>query len=267
MALWSGSANATCPNGLTTTSCNNICTVTGTTFACDTDHAGSTTQGATAWIVTNYSASMVSAWGTDNTGATFCCEYSASAISIASLTGSDTASDVLSFNWQQYDLTNASGYTLAGTINGLDGDDTLIGSNSTSASYSEALNANDGCDTVFGGAGGESIYGGNSDCWSGLSGPDDLHGESGDDAIYGEGGKDNLYGGPGDDILWGGAGPDLICGEDGDDTLSGLGGLDTLWGGNGADTNNGGAENDSCGSAMMDYFCEVPLYSNPGCDN
>ncbi len=262
-------ALANCPNGLSTTSCRSICSATGSTFACDTDVAGSSTQGAYAWMVYDYNPGLISAWGTDNTGGAFCCEIAGSSISIASLSGADLQDDTLFFTWQYLNLTNASGYTLAGTMNGLGGDDLLTGSDSTSSSYTETLNGDKGCETIYGLNGNDNINGGDSVC-EGSSGHinyDVLYGGGGSDVIHGGDGKDEIYGGDGDDALWGGDDPDGLCGESGDDTLYGMGGLDTLWGGDGLDTNIGGPLNDKCGSAFVEFTCEIPITTNPGCEN
>ncbi|PPK35096.1 hypothetical protein CD175_30345, partial [Pseudomonas laurylsulfatiphila] len=67
-------------------------------------------------------------------------------------------------------------------------------------------------------------------------GADTLLGGAGNDIIFGQGGDDKLYGGTGNDILLGGTGNDLLDGGDGNDILLGGKGNDTLTGGLGGDT-------------------------------
>ncbi|MET0113287.1 MAG: calcium-binding protein [Limnospira maxima] len=107
-------------------------------------------------------------------------------------------------------------------INGLGGDDVLIGSS--------------GPDLLYGGAG--------NDCLFGETGDDTLLGDSGDDIVFGGSGDDILFGGPGNDQLYGGADNDILYGGKGDDFLSGDDGDDTLFGNAGNDTLFGGAGND-----------------------
>jgi len=67
-------------------------------------------------------------------------------------------------------------------------------------------------------------------------GADTLLGGAGNDIIFGQGGDDKLYGNAGNDILLGGTGKDLLDGGDGNDILMGGKGDDTLIGGLGGDT-------------------------------
>ncbi|WP_235992993.1 immunoglobulin-like domain-containing protein, partial [Pseudomonas sp. p50(2008)] len=67
-------------------------------------------------------------------------------------------------------------------------------------------------------------------------GADTLLGGAGNDIIFGQGGDDKLYGNAGNDILLGGTGTDLLDGGDGNDILMGGKGNDTLIGGLGGDT-------------------------------
>lgn len=80
-----------------------------------------------------------------------------------------------------------------------------------------------------------------------------VYGGAGNDTIQGGNGRCSLYGGLGDDSLIGGVAADLIEGGEGNDTLLGDDGNDTLYGGNGADLLNGGAGEDE-------------LYGNGGAD-
>jgi serralysin len=67
---------------------------------------------------------------------------------------------------------------------------------------------------------------------SGGAGNDSLLGGNGDDVLNGDDGQDYLAGGAGDDELNGGAGVDKIVGGTGADIINGGAGNDNLWGGN-----------------------------------
>lgn len=132
-------------------------------------------------------------------------------------------------------LTNASDvlydYNSAGTIDGLDGNDTLFGM--------------DGDDILAGGGDEDVLYGGlGRDSMDGGSHKDTLHGEEGDDTLDGGAGKDTLYGGSNKDHLLGGEAKDWLYGDGGKDTLEGGGALDKLYGGAGADTLSGDGGDD-----------------------
>jgi Ca2+-binding RTX toxin-like protein len=58
---------------------------------------------------------------------------------------------------------------------------------------------------------------------------------NGDDTLIGGGGNDDLFGGNGNDILRGGAGNDVLSGGNGDDSLVGGAGVDEMVGGRGDD--------------------------------
>ncbi|MBY6140779.1 hypothetical protein KUV26_15165 [Leisingera daeponensis] len=127
----------------------------------------------------------------------------------------------------------------AGTLNGLDGDDSLTGSSGT-----DNLMGNAGHDTIYG-------QGGNDNLRGGIHG-DRLHGGSGQDSMYGDAGYDRLWGGSSSDLLGGGAGNDTLWGGDGNDALRGGDGNDRLWGGSGADDMWGGRGNDTLGGGGGD---------------
>ena len=106
---------------------------------------------------------------------------------------------------------DATGYGAAVSINGMEGDDTLIGTSFN--------------DVILGAEGNDSV--------TGLAGNDVLVGAEGDDLLNGGGGSDTLAGDAGEDWLFGGADPDALLGGDDDDTLNGQSARDTLVGGAG----------------------------------
>jgi Ca2+-binding RTX toxin-like protein len=73
---------------------------------------------------------------------------------------------------------------------------------------------------LYGGAGNDTLLGGNSD--------DTLYGGSGNDALSGSTSGDTLYGGSGSDTLDGGVGKDVLIGGYGADTIIGGGASDTI---------------------------------------
>jgi Ca2+-binding RTX toxin-like protein len=86
-------------------------------------------------------------------------------------------------------------------------------------SFSAAIAAGSGNDTVHG-----------------AGGNDDLNGFDGDDQVYGNEGDDTVRGGKGNDNVYGGKGNDSVHGDLGDDRLSGDRGDDFIDGGEGNDT-------------------------------
>lgn len=104
------------------------------------------------------------------------------------------------------------------TVNGNDGADRIDASN---LDIPVTLNGGNGNDTLIGG-----------------SGDDLLQGGAGDDNLDGQAGNDTLLGGIGNDVLTGGPGLDSMKGEDGNDTLNAADGLADLLvdGGSGNDT-------------------------------
>ena len=90
------------------------------------------------------------------------------------------------------------------------------------------VRAADGLDTVYGGAGDDSLFG------DGAS--DQLHGGDGDDSLRGGIAGDTLIGGDGDDRLRGDAAGDRLYGDEGEDVLVGGAGRDMLFGGADADS-------------------------------
>jgi len=119
-----------------------------------------------------------------------------------------------------------------GDVNGLDGDDTLVGRTAADDTLKGA-----GGEDVLRGRGGDDLLLGGTD-------RDYLTGGGGDDDLRGDWARDTLTGGGGDDVLFGGDQNDRLIGNAGYDHLVGGGGSDQLWGGAGRDTLAGNSDND-----------------------
>jgi Ca2+-binding RTX toxin-like protein len=129
--------------------------------------------------------------------------------------------------------------TTGWTVYGLDGNDTLTGSNLRDliegGTGNDSLVGNNHNDTLRGGNGNDVLRGGQHD--------DTLEGGDGDDLLYGDEGTDRLFGGNGNDRLHAGEGYDLdsLYGGDGADFFHGnrstVGFAEpvVLWGGEGRD--------------------------------
>ncbi len=92
--------------------------------------------------------------------------------------------------------------------------------------------ADEGDDTVDGGAGDDEIHGnGGADRLSGGEDDDHVDGGDGDDTVMGDGGDDTLHGGDGDDLIQAGSGQDLVEGGAGADTISNVNAGDRVDGG------------------------------------
>ena len=104
----------------------------------------------------------------------------------------------------------------AGAIRGTAGVDTITNAGVITGNVSLGLSndrfrgdAGTSAETVYGGAGTDSVVGGAfDDIFYGGSGVDTLLGGAGDDRLYGGTGGDDLFGGAGDDTMSGGAGND-----------------------------------------------------------
>jgi hypothetical protein len=144
--------------------------------------------------------------------------------------------------WQRTCMTfPAAGAGLSVTIDGGDGDDTIIGS-----AGADALGGGGGRDLLLPAGGRDTVRGGtgfdtasfcgtaapvslslNGAADDGVAGEgadiaadvEDLVGGSGDDSLTGDSGSNRLAGGPGADVLDGGSGPDELLGGDGDDRV------------------------------------------------
>ena len=104
-------------------------------------------------------------------------------------------------------------HTGTGDPNDFDGLGNPAGQNISSS-------ASNGPDTLYGGAGNDTINAGN--------GNDTVYGGSGDDALNGNNDDDNLYGGSGNDVILGSNNNDLLVGGSGADTLTGGAGNDVF---------------------------------------
>ena len=137
------------------------------------------------------------------------------------------------------------------TLIGGAGDDTIHGGNSVG----DTILGNAGRDHLYGGAGADRISGGadrdyidggdGNDVLSGGHSDDTVYGMGGDDTISGGDGQDYLEGATGDDTIAGGTGNDMISGGRGDDTMFGGAGDDKLYGGFGTDALHGGSGDDT----------------------
>src|SRR6185295_5759211 len=94
--------------------------------------------------------------------------------------------------------TTDSGVTYAGTLNGGNGSDVIVGT-----AGNDIINGNNGNDTICGGAGNDTIDGGN--------GSDTMFGEDGDDRMFGGNAGDTMTGGNGNDFCDQGNGPGPNC--------------------------------------------------------
>ncbi|MBI1311873.1 hypothetical protein GC176_11320 [bacterium] len=123
-------------------------------------------------------------------------------------------------------LIDASAFGGMAVLEGLDGNDTLIG-----GAADDFLQGGNGNDLILGNGG--------NDLLRGHDGNDTLRGGSGNDTLEGGDGNDGLAGEDGNDSAIGEMGDDTVLGQAGDDTLFGGGGNDTVIGGSGVDRVNG----------------------------
>ena len=128
----------------------------------------------------------------------------------------------------QFDIDPGSGYarlatsmTLSITIDARFGDDYI----DASGLYQCGV-------TVYGGDGDDTIIGSNTSSPRG----DFLYGGNGNDVILGLAGEDFIYGGAGDDNIDGGTGNDFLFGDAGNDTIFSSSGYDVIDGGSGSNT-------------------------------
>ncbi len=135
------------------------------------------------------------------------------------------------------------------TLNGGDGNDTLIGTPLNDVlnggNGDDSLNGVGGDNTLDGGAGNDILFGGaGNDSILGGAGNDIASGLDGNDTILGGDGNDTVQGQYGNDSLDGGAGADIVLGSYGNDTVLGGAGRDLVIGGFGSDSVSGGDDDD-----------------------
>lgn len=128
----------------------------------------------------------------------------------------------------------------SGSQSGLQGNDTLTGSDSSDKLWgyegNDSIIGGGGWDNTHGNQGNDTIRGGEGGDWViGGKDHDELYGGPGNDLVYGNLGNDIVYGGLDDDGVLGGQGNDFVYGQEGNDTVSGDRGDDQVWGGSGAD--------------------------------
>jgi VCBS repeat-containing protein len=133
-------------------------------------------------------------------------------------------------------ILNANANLRGGLALGGNGNDTAFGS-----AQGDVIDGGQGADLIYGGAGNDTLDGGGNPDGE----IDTIFGGAGDDSILpGAGGADLLYGGDGRDTLSGGLDADALHGDAGDDVLyadqatggTSLEGADSLYGGDGNDT-------------------------------
>ncbi|MBM79750.1 MAG: hypothetical protein CMJ78_04040 [Planctomycetaceae bacterium] len=135
------------------------------------------------------------------------------------------------------------------TLNGEDGNDTLLGAAGSgkldAGAGDDSLRGFNGDDTLLGGAGNDILRGnGGNDVLDGADGNDDLRGQGSQDTIDAGAGNDTVDGGIGNDVIDGGDGDDVLTGDSGTDEINGGLGNDTLDGMSGNDTLDGGDGDD-----------------------
>lgn len=233
--LTSSAYAADCPATFGT-SCNSVCTVV--------DHhiwqctVGSSTYGSEVTLVEDYSADHeYEAWGYDGSTA-FCCAVSddiSNTFDQFQVTGSGHSDTLRFYNATLgVRLQPAGATSITAEIDGTPGNDSIQGSDCTSADYVEGLVGQSGDDTIIGNNGDDLMWGG-----------------SGEDILHGDGGDDIMDGGTDHDVMVGGAGNDLMEGDDGIDYMSGGDGDDEMHGGLGVDIMCGDLEGAS-GDALYD---------------
>jgi Ca2+-binding RTX toxin-like protein len=194
-------------------------------------------NGGTSNTVTNavFDGSSYLFWGTEANGASFCCDMGTYNVDLVIDIDGTQAQDTVNLHdggANQLDHPGFGNYVTA-HVRGYDDVDTIEGSSSNSAYYTEVLEGGDGGDLIRGFAGSDVLIGGD--------------------------GVDTLYGGDDHDTLCGGAGLDTLRGDDG---------VDYLWGEEAATMTNisnlfGDAGNDYCQTGGGRTSCEYILSPAP----
>jgi Ca2+-binding RTX toxin-like protein len=138
---------------------------------------------------------------------------------------SDIASRLVVDGQAGNDDLSAAPASLAVSMTGGDGDDTLWGGRGN-----DTLDGAGGDDWIFARGGNDIVTGGDGvDRMSGNNGNDTLSGGDDRDSLYGGSGRDSLDGGDGDDVVLGqGGSGDFVRGGLGDDVIDGGTGIDTV---------------------------------------
>jgi Ca2+-binding RTX toxin-like protein len=167
------------------------------------DHVGVDTLGGddsiSSGVTTPGPAKVVIDGGEGTDTSTYSGTAAADNIGIAN-DGTAVATFATGVNSAVQDTTNVENLV----VNGLGGDDTIVGQNGIAALTHLTVNGNDGNDTLSGGDGDDVINGGNDN--------DTIDGNRGNDLMVGGGGSDTFVWDPGD----------------GSDTVEGQGGTDTM---------------------------------------
>jgi len=152
-------------------------------------------------------------YGVDMQNHDFCCPIDDAVTPVTGVTMSATSNnDILAFidsgTGDMMETNPATSSAFVAIINGGDGDDNIVGSDSSGTYYFEQLNGDDGGDTIDGGGGNDVIHGGNQN--------DTIDGGDGNDFIYGDANIDTITAGNGNDQVFAGNGVDYVSGEGGD---------------------------------------------------
>ena len=238
-----------------------VCSYASGTLRCDLSALDCTVSPA-LYAVNYASSDSISVFGTCKTAAGpnehFCCFFDdpLGEVGLVELVGTDGDDERIAFTNNdggvQTSLSTTGTQLLKATAFGRDGEDTLVGSKSTSTLYTETLYGEKEDDVIHCNEGDDVAYGG-----------------SGDDRIYGDAGEDTLYGQRGDDTLDGGRDDDWLHGGWDDDILRGGRGNDVLYGSRGADTMSGQRDNDVlCDTNLRNFDNSCPVsnafYGNQG---
>ncbi len=271
---FSATAYASCPEPYASADCYDggsyaVCEVSGTELTCDNNRIGS--SGSYMFAIYDPAHDVCDDeycfFGNDAAFEYFCCEFDASGFNAITIHGGDTMDRVqlhYTTDTEVYFLDDygaSQGFPVR--IYGYAGDDSMSGSDATSASYVEYFYGAGGEDSYLGGdanswaygedgdddlrgyVGNDHIFGGDGDDFiMGVQGNDILHGDGGNDDIDGGQDDDEVYGGPGNDNVDGGDGADSVYGQEGSDTVEGDDGADQVYGGGGDDYVCGGDDVD-----------------------
>jgi Ca2+-binding RTX toxin-like protein len=212
-----------------TLACHSFCAQTGATYSCD---FSGETSAVTVYAVTDFANSGLESYSVFGTyglaGASkFAC-VGGVGVQELEILGTSKA-DYFQLYWDAtHLLTLPVGHTLleVGVFGGAGGD-TIYGSPANLAATGAGTCDAGYCDHLYGEGGPDEIFG--------LEGPDYCDGGAGADVVDGGPGDDTLLGQAGNDTLLGRAGNDLAYGGDGNDVVRGQNGADELYGDIGAD--------------------------------